>query len=80
MNVTIGVLLYLYDVSLIPSLVLCILNGIILIISLMFIKNRKFIPKIYFEWFMSFIISVHISYCGFLDKDFTRTAYILLKA
>ncbi|CAD8096461.1 unnamed protein product [Paramecium primaurelia] len=80
LNVTIGLLLYLYDVSLIPSLVLFIVNGMILIISIMIIQKRKLIPKIYFEWFMNITLSAHISYCCFLDKDLTRTAYILLKA
>lgn len=80
MNVSIGLLLYLYDISLILSLVLLIMNGIIFLISVLIIQKRKIIPKKYFQWFMSIILSVHISYCCFIDKDLTRTAYILLKA
>ncbi|CAD8120813.1 unnamed protein product [Paramecium sonneborni] len=79
MNVTIGLLLYLYDVSLILSLVLLIMNGIILLISLLIIQKRKLIPKKYIRWFMSVTLSVHISYCCFLDRDLSRIAYILLK-
>ncbi|CAD8106064.1 unnamed protein product [Paramecium primaurelia] len=80
-NVVIGLLLYLYDVSQIFSLVLVILNGMILLISILIIhKQKKIIPKIYFQLFMNFTLSVHISYCCFLDKDLARITYILLKA
>ncbi|CAD8106639.1 unnamed protein product [Paramecium sonneborni] len=80
MNVTIGLLLYLQDVSLILSLVLLIINGIILLTSLLIIQKKKVISKKYFRWFMSITLSVHISFCCILDRDLTRTAYILLKA
>ncbi|CAK62945.1 unnamed protein product (macronuclear) [Paramecium tetraurelia] len=80
-NVAIGLLLYLYDVSLIFSLVLLILNGIVLLLSILIIqKQKKLIPKKYFQQFMNLTLSVHISYCCFLDKDLARITYILLKA
>ncbi|CAD8093571.1 unnamed protein product [Paramecium primaurelia] len=78
LNIVMGSILYLQDISQLGSLIFLILNTTIMLIGILILR-KKLINQNHLQQLILAILSIHISYCCFLNRQLNVTTYLLLK-
>ncbi|CAK68029.1 unnamed protein product (macronuclear) [Paramecium tetraurelia] len=78
LNIVLGLILYLQDITQLGSLILLMLNITVMLTGTLILR-RKLIDQNQLQQLILAILSVHISYCCFLNRQLNASSYLLLK-
>ncbi|CAD8081355.1 unnamed protein product [Paramecium primaurelia] len=78
LNIVLGLLLYLQDITQLGSLIFFMLNGMIMLTGILILK-KKLINKSHLQQLILIILSIQITYCCFLNRELNVCSYLLIK-